>query len=534
MQKLSGIKAVDGSDVLSYEYIQSLRDADAKNPDDYKIVAQRGGQENIRTSLGDITICGGSRGGSKSFSLLMEALKDVTDKNFRSVIMRNELEDLSDIADTSRMLFSDFGEYNKSKSDMTWNFYKGGWLKFSYHGDSLEDFRKRFQGKQYAYIGVDEITHMEYSKFKYIITCNRNAFRIRNRFIGTCNPDPDSWVRRFIDWWVGKDGYIIKERDGKTRYCFMDGDDTSGIYWGDTREEVYEKCKETIDAYWRDEYERFGSPKDLFIKSVTFIEARLADNIKLMSSDPTYLANLVNQSDEDRARDLDANWNWKSAGSDMIKQQHLEAMFKNSQQWGDGIARSSCDIAFDGGDSLVMWLWVGWHIRDVFVFKGNSKSAVGAVKAKLCEWGVLEENFTYDLNGLGQAFKGFFPRAQPFNNVQAPDEKFKNVYTNIKSQAAYMFAQKIIDGEISIEPTLLERKYSGRGYANWTLAQILNKERKAIRQDADSSDRGWCIIKKAMMRKLVGHSPDFIESLFMRMIFEIRHKKKNIKGLGLL
>ena len=30
-----------------------------------------------------------------------------------------------------------------------------------------------------------------------------------------------------------------------------------------------------------------------------------------MSSDPTYLANLVNQSDEQRARDLDGNWNTK-------------------------------------------------------------------------------------------------------------------------------------------------------------------------------------------------------------------------------
>ncbi len=38
-----------------------------------------------------------------------------------------------------------------------------------------------------------------------------------------------------------------------------------------------------------------------------------------MSSDPTYLANLVNQSDEQRARDLDGNWKYKAAGDDIIK-----------------------------------------------------------------------------------------------------------------------------------------------------------------------------------------------------------------------
>lgn len=106
---------------------------------------------------------------------------------------------------------------------------------------------------------------------------------------------------------------------------------------GDTREEVYEQCKSIIDAYWRPEYEQYGTPQELFIKSVTFIEAKLSDNIKLMSSDPTYLANLVNQSEEQRARDLDGNWKYKSAGDDIIKMAHMEAMYSNSIQIGDGV-----------------------------------------------------------------------------------------------------------------------------------------------------------------------------------------------------
>ena len=66
------------------------------------------------------------------------------------------------------------------------------------------------------------------------------------------------------------------------------------------------------------------------------------------------------------------------------------------------------------------------------------------------------------------------------------------------------------------------------------LRQILDKERKAIRKDEDSEEKGWTIIKKIIMKKLVGHSPDFIEALLMRMIFEIKHKRKHIKGLGLI
>lgn len=468
-----------------------------------------------------------------SYALLMEALKDIRNPNFRSVVMRHEINDLSDLVETSYKVYSQYGKYNKSKNDMRWNFDMGGFLEFSYHADSLQDFKLRFQGRQYSYVGIDEITHMDYPKFKYIITDNRNAFGIRNRLIGTCNPDPDSWVAQFIDWWIDEDGYPIPERDGVVRYCFMDGEEVTSIYWGDTREEVYAQCKDIIDRVFKPEYAEYGSPQELLIKSVTFIEGKLADNKQLLRSDPTYLANLANQSEEQRARDLDGNWKYRSLGDDIIKLQHMENFYKNSICEGDGVRRVSCDVAFEGGDFMVMWLWTGFHIQDLYVCRFNAKQAVNAVKAKLAEWHVREENFTYDLNGLGQAFKGFFPRAVPFNNREAVSDEFKYIYANLKSQAAYMFAQALVNGEISINPDLVNRKISTRHAQNVPLYLILNKERKAVRQNLQEADKGWSIIKKSEMKSLVGNSPDFIEAMFMFFVFFIK-KKKHVKPKGFL
>ena len=47
-----------------------------------------------------------------------------------------------------------------------------------------------------------------------------------------------------------------------------------------------------------------------------------------------------------------------------------------------------------------------------------------------------------------------------------------------------------------------------------------------IKQDLNKQDRGWCIIQKEQMKNklIVGHSPDFIEALFMRWIFEIKKR----------
>ena len=353
MEQFSNIQTTSGFHVYSNEYIQKLRDLDRDKNNPLRIIAQKGCQEKFLATTADITIFGGNRGPGKTFSLLMEGLKDIKNQYFNATLLRNEKDDLLDMINTSYLLYAPFGQYNKSINDMTWNFNNGGKLKFSYYSDSFEDFKKRFQGKQFSYIGIDEITHIAYNKFKYLITCNRNAYNIRNRFYGTCNPDPDSWVRVFIDWWIGEDGFPIEERDGVIRFCFMEGDSPTSIFWGDTPEEVYEQCKETIDKLWKPAYEELGFNKmTMFVKSVTFIKGKLEENIKLISSDPNYVANLAQQDEEQRSRDLDGNWNFKNTGDDMIKLRDMERFYAAPYNTADETRRASCDIAFTGGIHL--------------------------------------------------------------------------------------------------------------------------------------------------------------------------------------
>ena len=545
MQKdvFSGLKLDNGEPIYTQEYIQSLRDADKKHPDKLKIIAQRGGQERMLSIDADIKIVGGSRGGSKSFSSLMEVLKDIKNPDFHATILRNEKDDLQSLVTDSYKLFSQFGTYNKSQNDMTWNFDNGGWLKFSYYAGAYQDFKTRFQGRQYAYVCIDEGTQCPYKKFKYLLTNNRNAAHIRNRFWITCNPDPESWVRKFIDWWVDENGYIIPERDGVIRYCFMDGDTPDSIYWGNTREEVYEQCKGIIDSLWKDSYEELGYTKlEMFIKSATFVRADVSENIKLISTDASYLANLAQQDEEQRMRDLEANWNLKAAGDDMIKMEDLDEIYDNAEQIGDGKRRASADIAFTGGDNFVMWLWEGWHCKDLVVLRLDPKTLVSVVEAKLREWGVEECNFTYDMQGIGQYFKGFFKDAVPFNNQAAPiarnhqeEEGIKYLYKDLKSQCAWLFYKMIKEKQISIDSALLERKYSGNGFDKVPLRQILQKERKMLRRDENSDDRGFKLLPKKIAKKYVGHSPDFFESWFYVMIFSLTKKKnKKVKGLWML
>lgn len=453
-------------------------------------------------------------------TLLMDAMYDIDHPHFSAIIFRKEKDDLRNIVRESRILYGSKGHYNKSKDDMTWYFSAGGELKLTYFEMAVEEFTDKYRGQQFAYIGVDELTQLDYEMFKTLVQCNRNGFGIRNRMVGTCNPDPLTWVRPFIDWWIGPDGYPIPERDGKIRYCFMYGDTSEQVIWGDTRTEVYLKAKDKIDAI-RSEKDVLP-PEEMYVKSVTFVRAELDDNRALLDASPEYKANLAQQSDEKIERDLKGNWNYMATGDDMVKMIHLQRCFQNAQMLGDKVRRATCDVAFEGGDSLVMWLWIGYHVADIFVCKKDSQDTVNLIRAKLDEWRVLEENFVYDLNGVGQVLKGFFRRAKPFNNRQAVDDKFKGMYDNIKSQTFYMFANIIKEARISFDEEVLARKFSGKGFDGRPLRDILQQERKCLRKDESKADQGWCIIKKEEMKKLCKHSPDFFEALAMRSYFDIK------------
>lgn len=532
---MEGIEKIDltfPNTIYSLDYINLLREKDSP----YNIIAQKGSQELFLACDADICIFGGKRGGSKTFSLLLEALPDIRNPFFYGSLLRKEKEDsrkTGGIIDKSDNVYSQYGIYNKSQQDMTWNFHAGGKLKFDYYSDSFEDFKKRFQGLELSLLGVDEITHMAYEYFKYLLTCNRNAHGLKNRFRGTCNPDPDSWVATFIEWWIGDDGLPIPERNGVLRYCFMYGDTVAEIYWGNSKQEVYEQAKDRIDKLWRPEYETFGTKEDMFIKSVTFIEGKLEENIKLMKSDPNYLGNLANQSEEQVARDLDGNWKFKTAGVGLITFEDMERLYNNAYQ-NQGQRCVTCDVAFMGGDKCVMWYWEGFHARDIRVIAVDPKKTIDYVREFLELHNVLEDSFCYDVNGLGQIFKGFMPNAKPFNNKETPSNEDRTIFENLKAECAYKCVHRLKAGGYSIENSLLHRKFSGKNYKNVSLENILLKERKAIAQDDKDTDKNWKLISKQEMKRIVGHSPDFIESFFMREFFELKKNKAKRKNIWLL
>jgi predicted phage terminase large subunit-like protein len=245
-----------------------------------------GPQEEYLTTSADIAIYGGAAGGGKSFGLLLECTRHVANPDFGFVVFRRTTPQITNegaLWDTSFEVFPALGASPRSH-DHSWLFPSGCRGRFTHleHDDTVQDY----QGSQIPLIGFDELTHFTEKQFFYMPSRNRSTCGVRPYIRCTTNPDPKSWVRRFIEWWIDKDtGLPIPERSGVIRYFVrQDGK----IVW--------------VDGDYRD---KDGNAP----KSVTFISAKLSDNPTLVRKDPGYRANLASLSRVDRQRLLEGNWN---------------------------------------------------------------------------------------------------------------------------------------------------------------------------------------------------------------------------------
>lgn len=159
-----------------------------------------------------------------------------------------------------------------------------------------------FQGSEICLLEFDELTHFSEKQFFYMLSRNRSTCGVRPYCRCSTNPDADSWVAKFIQWWWDPEtGYAIPERSGKIRYMARINEE---IVWGDSREEVVQIAN---DSGYDVKIEKSD------VKSVSFVFSTIIDNQILMKSDPGYMANLKALSIVERERLLYGNWKIKAA-----------------------------------------------------------------------------------------------------------------------------------------------------------------------------------------------------------------------------
>ena len=255
---------------------------------------QAGAQEMFLSSCADIALYGGAAGGGKSFALLLETMRHISSvKGFGATIFRKtspQIRNEGGLWDESRKLFAPMNA-EPVESILKWKFPPfGNAVKFA-HLDHEKDVHN-YQGSQIPLIGFDELTHFSESQFFYMLSRNRSTCGVKPYVRATTNPDSNSWLAKFIDWWIDKDGYPHKSRSGVVRYFARIENE---IQWDDSAEALINRYPAVLSS---------ESPP----KSFTFIAATLEDNQILMKKDPAYKANLLALPRVEREQLLGGNW----------------------------------------------------------------------------------------------------------------------------------------------------------------------------------------------------------------------------------
>jgi hypothetical protein len=484
------------------------------------IKAQEGFQEAFLSSSADIVLGGGSKGGGKSFALLMEPLRHIHIKDFTPVFFRNTTQQIrasGGIWETSKKLYSGlnvvFGE-----SMLKASFSSGAFMKFA-HLEYEKDL-DNWQGSQIPYIAFDELTHFSWNQFITMLSCNRSVCGVRPYMRATCNPDPDSWVRDFIDWWIDADGYIIPERCGVIRFFTVDEDD---VVWGSTKAEVLEKCAHKFKPI----IELGKNPEDL-IKSFTFIEGNVYGNKALLDADPGYLGNLLALPEQERKRLLDGNWNVKIEGLGLCMDEKISDIFTNEIRANPLDTYITIDHARLGRDLCVITTWQGWKAsRTDILTTSDTNDIVKVVKHRMLEYRVGSSNIIVDQDGIG--VYDHFKNSKLFMGGSKAIGPNKKIYKNLKTECHYFLCEEIVNKNeifVDIENMWVDgvRRTSYMiGKKTYDIRSMILRQYRTIRQhNIDKDGKKEMEGKDMQKNKLGGASPDFTDNHALRAFFSLK------------
>lgn len=475
---------------------------------------QPGYQEKVLSSPADIVIGGGAAGVGKTFSLLLEPLRHIHNKDFGAVCFRRtspQIRNKGGLWDASMGLYGSLGDPRESTLD--WRFKSGASISFrhlQYEQDVLE-----WQGTEVPLIMFDELTHFSEYQFTYLFSRNRSTCGVKPYIRCTCNPDPESFVANLVEWWINPEtGYPIPERDGVLRYFTKYSD---SYIWGNTKEEVIEQSR----FFLKELAEESGQPMEDYIKSFTFVSGSIYDNKELLTKDPAYLANLVAQDEQTMLQLLKGNWKVKPDSAELYNYYAMQAVFGNLLEDKDKTRRIIADIALEGSNKYIISVWEGRTMIDIFIIpKSDGKEVIEELKRVANLYRVPNTHIIYDADGVGAFVKGWAPGSTAFHGgaqvipVKDPisGKPLKENYFNQKTQCYYRSAENVKLGNISILELAASKPYDEKT----TVKQRIMYERKSVKK-APESDGKKKINKKEEQIAILGsgQSPDILDNIMM-------------------
>lgn len=208
---------------------------------------------------------GGAAGGGKSDALLAEALRQVHIPHYKGLLLRKTFPECRELMERSMLMYKGaFPDAVYNASSHIWTFPSGATVQFGsmQHADD----KTKYQGRQFDFIGFDELTHFTWDEYSYMFSRNRPSGGGTRCYIrATCNPGGigHGWV---------KERFIANREPLKT-------------------------YSETVSADGRE-----------YTRTRVFVPSTVFDNEVLLANNPDYIANLAMLPENEKKALLYGDW----------------------------------------------------------------------------------------------------------------------------------------------------------------------------------------------------------------------------------
>lgn len=258
----------------------------------------------------------------------------------------------------------------------------------------------------------------------------------------------------------------------------------------------------------------------------SFIQSLYSDNPHTADEYEEQLGDIDDKATRQRLKH--GNWDYDDDDNSLVTYDAIQDLFTNTLEKSED-KYLTIDVARFGKDSIIAKFWKGF---DCYRIEKRNKQGIDKTTIEAKEW-IREERIPMshvgiDEVGVGgglldnlQGAKGFIANSSPLENPDAKKTKVikngtvvfttpKENYASLKDQCGYMLASKIEERGMRISA---EIDQDTREKIEEEIGQLKSKD-----GDKDVKLR---LIPKEDIKENIGRSPDYLDTLQIRMMFEL-------------
>lgn len=512
-----------------------------------------GNQKYAIRSNADIVCFTGQTGGGKSYALYYAPIEYLAmNDNAKIVCFMRNVSDFwgaGKVSDTLKKMYplidrsvkkqphDPIGEIIRNQTDMGLKLYNGSEIKFQQLDNEspivIDKIAKGLQAKKLIF---DECNKFDWRTITSFMPRLRSDSTGKAQIFLAQNPERECFLRKLCGkgehggGWINDDGTVDKSMDGVVMYFNMQEGDLDKTYFGRTKKDVYEKCKDHIDSL-------LALDPDMtyedFILSMVFFTFDVRDNKKMLAKNKQYRGLAANSATAKSAHE--GNWNYSITDEEkdledlanvQLHSTDVERMFRPREiPYNSELLKRfmTVDVATTGFDNLVMKYWELWShygfiCRDIqYSVKNDNRGAVMTISDFRNRHNLQDKQIIIDVQGFGY-LRDCYPTAIQFSGASQPSKRSKAQYKTAKDEASHLAMEMIQSGLIHYEPRFADMRYTHQNMkriGSTTVLKHMVFESSIFQFEKTPNGRFTMLDKKSQHKLLKGMSPDLFDNVIM-------------------